>query len=214
MKRNNRGFTLIEVVVVVALTAILMVTVFQALAKVKENEARSQRVKDNEKTAYLTFHRLSDLFKNISSRQFFNGREISPFFRGSGKHAVFLSRAPLVSPYGGIHMVELMFKSHTLFYREISVPGLRQGESIGFGLLKEVDFMPLFEEVQNLSMQYFSWDGGRRSYLWKKNIDTFKNDVIPQEIQLNMVYKGKLYEFNFPKLILDEDQEVPGDLFQ
>jgi prepilin-type N-terminal cleavage/methylation domain-containing protein len=214
MKNNNRGFTLLEIVVVVALTAILMVTVFQALAKVKENEVRSQRVKDNEKAAYLFFNRLSDLFKNMSSSRFFNGRELEPFFWGNGKRAVFLSRAPLVSPYGGIHMVELMFQKHTLFYREIPFPGLQQGESVSFDHLKEEIFLPLLQEVQNLSMQYFTWDTGRRNFMWKKNIDTFKNDSLPGEVQLSMTYQGHLYVFNFPKIIMDENQEVPGDLFQ
>ncbi len=216
MKKRTapRGFTLLEIVIVIALTAVLMMTIFQALAKVRENEARTQQKKDEEKSVYLLFHRLGDLFKNRSSFTVFNGRDETVYFRGSSSGAVFLSRAPLVSPYRGVHFVELRFVNKKILYREKIFRQEKPGDPISFEQLKEEPFLPLLEEVEQAAFQYFGWDNGARNFLWKSNLNSFEKDTPPDEILLRVTYRGKGYELIFPKVIIDKNEEVPVDLFR
>ncbi|MCP5048976.1 MAG: prepilin-type N-terminal cleavage/methylation domain-containing protein [bacterium] len=208
------GFTLLEIVIVISLTAMLMVTVFEALEKVRNNEERVQRTKDDEKEAYLLYHRLSDLFRNASSFKVFNGREQTGYFRGYRNGVVFLSRAPLVSPYRGVHFVELQFDKGRLLYREkmFRQPELRKPTT--FEELKDEPFYTLLEEVDRAVFQFYGWDQGAKEFLWRKAVNSFEKDQPPGELLLWMNYKGKVYNFTFPRVIIDEEKEVPVDLFR
>ena len=78
-KNKSSGFTLIEIVIVIALTSIVMVTIFQALDRVRTNESRFDEQREGEKNLYLLYHRLDTLFKNTSSFKVFNNQENSVY---------------------------------------------------------------------------------------------------------------------------------------
>lgn len=214
MNRSRRGFTLLEIVIVVALTAILMVTVFQALDKVKNNEAHSQRRKDEQKDVYLLFHRLTDLFKNASSFTVFNGKMDSTYFYGTRDGAIFLSRAPLISPFRVLHFVELRFSKHRMLYREKVFRVKEQGLPVSFLELKTEPFCTLLDNVDGAIFRYYAWDSVRLNVDWRKAVNSFEKNLPPEEISLQLSYRGKKVVFIFPRVIIDvNEEEVPGDLF-
>lgn len=212
--RNDAGFTLIELVIVIMLTAVLMVTMFEALDKVRDNEERVRQNKNEEKEAYLLFHRLSPLFKNMSSFKLFDGRGYSFYFRGTGNGAVFLSRSPLVSPFRTVHMVELRMDRGRLLYREKMLRGKDQGGRFNFMELSDVQFLPLVEEIEAARFRYLVWDTRAGDWVWKTQLNTFDKDTAPDEVRLQVNLKGKVYDYSFVRAIEDNPEETPGDIFQ
>jgi len=214
MSRDERGFTLLELVIVVALTAILMVTVFGALDKVKNSEERVRQSKDYEKESYLLFHRLSGLFKNRSGFIIYTNGRAAEIFRGSGRGLVFLTRAPLLSYYRSLFLVELMFRDRRVYYREC--PFRENDPSRPFSLrpLEQEPFLPLLEDVDKATFGYFGWNPHVKDFTSRDVVDCFAGDEGPDEVLMRMVYHDKTYDFSFPRGIIDETQEIPGDLFK
>lgn len=217
MKKNN-GFTLIEIVLVITITTMLVVLIFQALDKIRQNEARFDRKRDNEKEVYILSNALSGLFKSISSLQVFNNREMAYYFSGTPESAIFLARSPLVAPHGGIFFVQLQYdkKNAQLLYREkpLLSSGQEQGTFISFLELKDEPFYPLMEEVAGLQFEYYLWNSRNRQFEWKEEIDTFEKDPIPLSVSLSIDYGGKIYQMTFDKMIKDKHEEIPVQRMQ
>jgi prepilin-type N-terminal cleavage/methylation domain-containing protein len=213
-KTKINGFTLLEILMVITLTSILMVTVFQALNRVKRNEAKFDRQRDEEKEVYLLFNRLSSLFKNISSCEIFNNREFTVYFRGVGRGMVFLSRAPLISPYGGIHFIELRFEKKKLLYREKTFGGRGEADFVSFDELEGEAVYTLLGNVENLQFRYYVWDKDAGNFSWKREANSFEKDPLPLDVSLRMFYEGKDYDLLFPRVITDKNEEIPDDLFK
>jgi len=208
------GFTLVEIIVVIALTSIIMVMIFQALNRVKTTEAKFERQRDDEKDIYLLFMRLTNLFKNTSSFEVFNNREYSVYFRGAHKGMVFLSRVPLISPYGGVYFVEIRFEKKVILYREKPFRGKGEGDFISFDELAGETFYPLLENVENIQFQYYLWDKGVGDFVWKKEVNAFEKDPLPLKVWFHLVYEGKVYNLLFPKVIKDKNEQIPAELFR
>lgn len=213
-KTKINGFTLLEILVVIALTSILMVTVFQALHRVRKNEAKFQRQRDDEKDVYLLFYRMSNLFKNTSSLEVFNNREFSVYFRGEGGGMTFLSRAPLISPYGGVYFIEMRFEKNKILYREKNFIGRGDADFVSFAELESEAFYTLLEDVEGARFQYYLWDKGADDFTWKGDMNSFEKDPLPMKVGLRMLYGGRVYDLLFPKAITDKNEEIPVDLLK
>lgn len=211
---NNAGFTLIELVIVIMLTAVLMVTMFEALDKIHSNEARVRKTKNEEKEAYLLFHRLSPLFKNMSAFRLYNGQAYMFYFSGTGRGAVFLSRSPLVSQYRTVHIIELRLNKGRLLYREKMLRAKKKGEHYNFTELNDVPFLTLVEDIQAARFQYLVWDTRTGDWLWKSQLNTFDRDAAPDEVRMQVNLKGKVYDYTFVRAIEDNPEELPEGLFQ
>ena len=213
-KTKISGFTLLEIIIVITLTSILMVTIFQALDRVRKNESKLQEQRNYERDVYFLFNRLSDLFKSISSFDVFNSREQSPYFRGGSKDMVFLSRTPLVSPFGGVYFVQLQFADQKVYYREKAFRGRGIEEFVSFDELEGNAFYTILEDVEDLQFQYFLWDSGVGDFVWKREVNSFEKDPLPLRVRLRMLYEGKVYDLVFLKAIIDENEEIPAQLFR
>ena len=207
-----KGFTLVEIVLVIMITSILIVSIFQALDRVRQNEARLLAKRDDEKQLYILFNALANLFKNTSSFTVFNNREEIPFFLGTAKGVIFLSRAPLVFPYGGVHFIELQFEKNRLWYREKPFRDPEEKEFVSFDALKDQPFYPLLETVTAAKFQYYLWDRRSGQYAWKQNVNSFEKDELPLRVSLHLDFGGKLYELPFDKVINDKNEKIPPQL--
>jgi prepilin-type N-terminal cleavage/methylation domain-containing protein len=210
----NTGFTLIEIVIVIVLTSILIVTIFQALGRVRRNEAKFDEQREGEREVYLLYHRLENLFKNTSSYKVFNNREQAFYFQGSENEMIFLSRSPLLSPYGGIHFVDLYFREGKILYREKMFREPEEGNFISFEELAGQRFYPLLEEVDRVRFQYYLYDEGIPGFTWRGVVNSFEKDPLPLMVSFDIVYDGKEYNFIFHKVITDESKEIPTHLLK
>jgi prepilin-type N-terminal cleavage/methylation domain-containing protein len=211
---KSPGFTLIEIVIVIALTSIVMVTIFQALDRVRSNEARFDEQREGEKSLYLLYHRLDNLFKNISSFKVFNNRENSVYFLGSGKDILFLSRAPLISPHQGVYFVQLRNEKGAVLYREKMFRTAETGDFISFAELEGEPFYLLLENVEQARFQYYLLDSGVGYYTWRETVNSFEKDPLPLKISVELLVEGNRYDFLFNKVIRDENQDIPDHLLQ
>jgi prepilin-type N-terminal cleavage/methylation domain-containing protein len=210
----NTGFTLIEIVIVIVLTSILIVTIFQALGRVRKNESKLDEQREGEREVYLLYHRLENFFKNTSSYKVFNNREQAFYFQGSENEMIFLSRSPLLSPYGGIHFVDLYFREGKILYREKMFREPEEGNFISFEELAGQRFYPLLEEVDRVRFQYYLYDEGIPGFTWRGVVNSFEKDPLPLMFSFDIVYDGKEYNFIFHKVITDESKEIPTHLLQ
>jgi prepilin-type N-terminal cleavage/methylation domain-containing protein len=211
---TNTGFTLIEIVIVIVLTSILIVTIFQALGRVRRNESKFDEQREGEREVYLLYHRLENLFKNTSSYKVFNNREQAFYFLGSVNEMIFLSRSPLLSPYGGIHFVDLYFRDGKILYREKMFREPEEGNFISFEELAGQSFYPLLEGVDGVRFQYYLYDEGIPGFTWRGVVNSFEKDPVPLVFSFDIVYDGKEYNFLFHKVITDESKEIPTHLLK
>jgi prepilin-type N-terminal cleavage/methylation domain-containing protein len=211
---TNTGFTLIEIVIVIVLTSILIVTIFQALGRVRRNESKFDEQREGEREVYLLYHRLENLFKNTSSYKVFNNREQAFYFLGSVNEMIFLSRSPLLSPYGGIHFVDLYFRDGKILYREKMFREPEEGNFISFEELAGQSFYPLLEGVDGVRFQYYLYDEGIPGFTWRGVVNSFEKDPVPLMFSFDIVYDGKEYNFLFHKVITDESKEIPTHLLK
>lgn len=215
-KKTNAhtGFTLIEIVIVIVLTSIIIVMIFQALGRVRANESKLDEQREGEKEVYLLYLRLANLFRNISSFKVFNNREQAFYFRGGESEMVFLARCPLISPYGGIHFVDLCFREGKILYREKMFREPEEGDFISFEELEGQYFYPLLEQVDRVRFQYYLYDAGISDFTWRGAVNSFEKDPLPLKVSLDIVYDGKVYNFIFHKVITDENREIPPHLLK
>lgn len=211
---TNTGFTLIEIVIVIVLTSIIIVTIFQALGRARKNESKFDEQMEGEREVYLLYLRLANLFKNTSSYKVFNNREQAFYFQGSENEMIFLSRCALLSPYGGIHFVDLCFREGEILYREKMFREPEEGNFISFEELEDQRFYPLLEEVDRVRFQYYLYDTGIESFTWREVVNSFEKDPLPLKIACDIVYDGKEYNFTFHKVITDENREIPPHLLK
>ncbi len=201
---GTNGFTLLEVVIVIVLTAVLMALLFQALSQVHSNEEAYIRHRDREKEVYLLYNALRPLFRTASATPIFNNRTLTPYFQGTGERAIFLSRSPLIFPYGCLSFVELRFHKNQILYREKRF--YQTKETIDFSELEDTDYLPLLEEVDQIDFLYYFWDQRSLKFDWKRTVDTFDRDALPLTVSLAIRFKGRLYEFLFP-IITNDSRE-------
>ena len=210
----NTGFTLIEIVIVIVLTSIVMVMIFQALGRVRANESKLDEQREGEKEVYLLYLRLANLFRNISSYKVFNNQEQAFYFQGHENGITFLSRCPLLSHYGGIHFIDLYFQEGNILYREKMFREPEEGDFISFEELADQYFYPLLDQVDMVRFQYYLYDAGIADFTWRGAVNSFEKDPLPIKVSLEIVYDGKAYNFIFHKVITDENREVPPHLLK
>ena len=213
-RSQARGFTLIEIVVVIALTSMIMVIIFQALGKVRTNEAKFDDQRQEEKEVYLLYNRLSNLFKNTSSFKVFNNREESLYFQGTGNDMIFFSRSPLISRWGGIYFIEIHYDGQRLLYREKPYREPEEGNFVTFEEIRNETFHTLLDNVEQAGFQYNILDSGVGDYVWREGLNSYEKDPLPRQIALDLVVAGKPYSLLFYKVIEDEPKEVPEYLFR
>lgn len=209
---KNKGFTLIEIVLVILITSILVVLVFQALDSIRNNEARAEQKRDDEKRVYILFNSLSNLFKNISSYKVFDNREESYYFLGRPDSVLFLSRSPIIFPYPGLYFVEIRFDKGAILYREKAFR--EENSAASFETMEDDPYFPLLEDVEALEFQYYLWDHRTRRFLWKSEVNSFDGDGPPLRVLLGIRYGGKVFDMSFDKKILDKNEEIPPQLFR
>jgi len=215
-KKTNidTGFTLIEIVIVIVLTSVLVVTIFHALDRVRKNESKLDEQREGEREVYLLYLRLANLFKNASSFKVFNNREQAFYFQGHENGVTFLSRCPLLSPYGGIHFIDLYFREGSILYREKMFREPEEGDFISFEELEGQRFYPLLEGVDEVRFQYYLYDEGIADFTWRVAVNSFEKDPLPLKVSFDIAYDGKAYNFIFHKVITDENKEIPPHLLK
>ncbi|MCP4150047.1 MAG: type II secretion system protein [bacterium] len=210
--QQKNGFTLLEILLVIMLTAILMLVLFQALDRVRKNEAKFEEKKDDEKNVYILYNAMTPVFKNTSSYKVFNNRDYTGYFHGTAESAVFLSKTPLVYPYTGLHFIEFLVDADRILYREKMFR--EEKNFLTFEELEEEEFYTLLEDVENAEFMFYLFDKRKRSFGWKSDVDTFDKDVIPEKVSLNVTYKGKTYDLFFYMMIKDKNEEIPTHILQ
>jgi hypothetical protein len=148
----------------------------------------------------------------MSSFTVFNNREEIPFFRGTPYGVVFLSRAPLIFPYGGIHFIELVFDKNKIWYREKMFRVPEEQNFVSFDQLKDQPFYPLLENITTAEFQYYLWDRRSGQFSWKQEVNSFEKDGLPLRVSLRIAYAGKLYELPFDRIIQDKNEKIPLQL--
>ncbi|HLP60211.1 MAG TPA: hypothetical protein VK186_15335, partial [Candidatus Deferrimicrobium sp.] len=177
-----------------------------------QNEARLLGKRDDEKQLYILSNALANLFKNTSSFTVFNNREEVPFFLGTPHGVIFLTRAPLVFPYGGLHFIELQFEKNNIWYREKPFREPEEQNFVSFDELKDRPFYPLLEKVKAAQFQYYLWDRRSGEFAWKQDVNSFEKDELPLRVSLRIELGGKLYELPFDRVIKDKNEKIPLQL--
>lgn len=209
---KQRGFTLIEIVLVITLTSIIIFMIFSSLRSIRLNELKIENLRMNEKNIYFFFNSMTKLFKNASSVTIFNNRNRSNYFLGEKHKVVFLSKNPLISPFHSLFFIDVKFDKNKIYYKEQKFNGEPKVNS--FDVLEDENPYILFDDVDNLEFKYFSRDYVEKRNIWKDNINSFEKDSLPLRVKMSLKYKKKEYEFIFNIIIKDQYEEIPKQLIK
>ena len=209
---SKKGFTLIEIIVVIVLTSTLMVLVTTALSKVRLNEIKIEKKKNFESDMYVLHNSLSSLLKNVSSFIIFNNRNRTNYFLGKDNEITFLSKNPIIFPYQTNHFIKISFNKGKLLYREkkFRIENL----NVSFDEFNEEETFTLFENIKKVEFSFFTWHKGLKKYVWKDYLNTFEGDLLPLKIKIILMIKEKEYKFKFNCLLRDKNEKIPAQFLK
>ncbi len=211
MRVKRQGFTLMELIISIALTAILVAVVFSAWQRTRLNEERFDKVKKIEKEIYILFHSFNGLFKNTSSVKVFYNLNSLPFFVGDEKRVLLITRESLVAALRGLHFVEIKEENGNLVYQELRMQGLPEDQRPG------ADMFPasspsqtiLLEGIDGLGFRYLVKDESGKKDVWRNRLHSLEKDEFPAKIQLSFNYKGQEFQFEFNVILKDRYDKIP-----
>jgi prepilin-type N-terminal cleavage/methylation domain-containing protein len=205
------GFTLIEILLAIALISAVMVVMFEALSAIRVNEQRIEARKDRQKEIYFGYNALSHLLKNMSAVEIFNNRNRTPLFFGDGDEMVFISKHPLMFPYRVPHLVKVFLHLDRLEYLEAPLD-VRQN-FISFDVLRG-EPQVLLNDIRRLSLSYLVWDPLLKREEWKATVNSFEGDGLPRQVLLEFTRNGRDERMVFVRRIHDSYDEIPEALYK
>jgi len=213
-KNKEKGYTLLEILISITLLSLLLIVLFESLTAIRNTSSKIETKKNIEKDIYMLFTRLSNLFKNLSSIKVFNNISKSYYFLGTEDEIIFISKDPIIFSYPVPHYVDIKFNRdrHRLEYREKIY--LESGKyAVSFNFSNE-PYDILLDDVGDFNISYLTWDNISRKLEWQKYIDSFKKDIIPLKIKIEISRDKRDYQFIFKRLINEEYNELPAILFK
>lgn len=211
MRRGQRGFTLMELVISITLTAILVAVVFSAWQRTRLNEERFDEVKKVEKEIYVLYHSFNGLFKNTSSVKVFYNLNRRSFFLGNDDSVVLITREPLVAPRRTLHFVDIREKNGDLIYQERRMQGLPEEQRPGADMFSSSspDKLVLLEGIDDFSLRYRIKDQSGNKYLWRNHLYSLEKEEFPDKVDMSFTYKGQEFQFTFSVVIRDRYDKIP-----
>lgn len=173
MMRSARGFTLLEIIVVIAIFGVMSVMAYGGLASILHSRQRVSLALDRTAELQRAYMRMREDFQQVRNRPARdNYGDAQPAFSGSRDHQVLFThggwRNPLMLPRASLERVlyHLDAKTGTLIRSSYRVLDLAQDS-------KPVD-VPLLSEVDDLQWRYL--DPATREWLTTWPADTLSND--------------------------------------
>jgi hypothetical protein len=187
---------------------------FESLTAIRNTASKIENKKNIEKNIYMFFTHLSNLFKNLSSIKVFNNISKSYYFLGTEDEIIFISKDPIFFSYPVPHYVDIKFNRdrHRLEYKEkiYLAPGKY---AVSFNFSNE-PYDILLDNVEDFKVSYLAWDNVSRKFAWEKYMDSFKKDIIPIKIKIEISREKRDYQFIFKRLINEEYDELPAILLK
>jgi prepilin-type N-terminal cleavage/methylation domain-containing protein len=214
LKNKQAGYTLLEILISITLLSLLLIVVFESLTVIRNTASKIETKKNIEKDIYMFFTHLSNLFKNLSSIKVFNNISKSYYFLGTEDEIIFISKDPIIFSYPVPHYIDIKFNGgqHQLGYREKIY--LESGKyAVSFNFSNE-PYDILLDNVENFKVSYLIWDNVFRKFAWQKYTDSFKKDIIPIKIKIDISRDKRDYQFIFKRLIDEEYDELPAILLK
>lgn len=211
MIRKQRGFTLIELVISISLTAILVAVVFSAWQRTRLNEERFDEVKKVEKEIYVLYHSFNGLFKNTSSVKVFYNLNRRSFFVGKDDSVIFITREPLVAPRRTLHFVDIREENGNLVYQEQRMQGLPEEQRPGADMFSSSsqEKMVLLEGIDDFSLRYQVRDESSAKLQWRNQLLSLEKEAFPETVGMSFSYKGQEFKFTFSVVIRDQYDKIP-----
>ncbi len=210
--RSKKGFTLIEIVVVIVLTSILIVFITSTLSKIRLTEVKIEKKTSFDKELYLLYNSLSSLIKNVSSFFLFNNGIRTNYFLGKDNEITFLSKYPIIFPYRSKHFIKIFFRKGKLLYKEKKIQGKLL--NVTFEELNEVETFTLIENITKVEFSYFTFNKVLKKYVWKNYLNTFEKDILPQKILIKLYHKEAEYKFTFNCILRDKNEKIPLQFYK
>lgn len=178
-RRDERGFTLIETILTLAILSAMLVIVFSALRiGLKSWEKGEAAAEDGAATRTIT----SKLAREISSAYPYKERKdgnVRVLFTGGSTELGFVTVAPGLPglPWGGAKWVHYSRRDDVFTVREKTIPAADTEKDKG-GRTTELD-----KGVDTLSFEYLGENG------WEKSWDVEEEKSLPSSIRVNISYK-------------------------
>jgi len=210
MKGRQQGFTLVELVISITLTAILVAVVFSAWQRTRLNEERFDRVKKVERDVYVLFHSFDGLFKSASSVKVFYKLNNLPFFVGEQNRVLLITREPLVAALRGLHYVEIRQEKDELIYREMRMQGVPEDQRPGADMFSAATpAIVLLQGIDGFQLRYRIKDEDGKKNVWMNRLHSLEKGEFPEKIGLSFTYRGQEFQFEFNVILKDRYDKIP-----
>lgn len=208
MKKANKGFTLIEVVMAVLLSAILMAIVLSAFRLGYKSEQKSLKRQDLSQRIRIITDRLSWLIRGTYPYIARIGDEDIIFYSGAPDTLGFVTTS--VEGYakgpediGGLKWVEISIGSEGLTIRE-NVYFLEENLDAEAGTAYVFD-----ADVQSIEFEYLDLDREEGTEDWVDSWSTGEKDYLPSAVRVSVVLKHGEESFRMPDIIARIMAEAP-----
>jgi len=190
VRRGGHGFTLLEVLLAMALLSIIMVLLFAALATSAKswNLGEHKIVQVNEKALAYGF------FKHYlaAARPLVSGASSSIAFQGDGQSLEFVANGPLSAGFNGLQTFNLSQRSSDeggeiiVTLKPYPLAGEDSGEA-------DIEEQVLLSQVDTFKIEYFDRDEGGWVGQWSER------EVLPALVKISI---GLLDQSDWPPMII------------
>jgi len=187
--RSNHGFTLIEVVVAVALLSLILSSVYGIFSTISTTEKRLQSESELYHQARVIFDRVG---RELSGSYLSTSNERSTFSASDDSdtvpHLSFTSTSAIIQGAAPSGLVRLRYELET--ERNKQVGKLKRSAVELFAPEDRLNFQRLSSQVKELNWRFY--DGSE----WQEEWDSQQSNSLPQAVEMSMVLMNNDHEIS------------------
>ncbi|WP_265646069.1 prepilin-type N-terminal cleavage/methylation domain-containing protein [Verminephrobacter aporrectodeae] len=152
LQRGAGGFTLLELLIALAVTAAVVALMFAGIGMVGRSQERSQRLLDRSERMLLVGQWLGRKFDALRTLSRYDGGTLVSFFNGNAAGAVWVAPLPERGAAGGLHVLRMTPLRHADGRIDLSVEALPYD-----GALMALDWGPALRATLLTDLRGLQW---------------------------------------------------------
>ena len=200
---SKKGFTLVEILLSLAIFTILIVLAAQALNQIMKTYYRRDIIENGDNIEYLKNFWVRTSIEGMLDYMVRNNRKKwVPFFKGDTKTFKYVTSVPMVNVFPVMCEIRLQDESGiyriVYFEQEVLTKTYKEMKKIfEKWRKKKIEPVVIAKDIKDVSISYLGATRRSSKVSWHDRYDSFKTGELPLAIRLKYKFKGKPVVYRF-----------------